>query len=118
MKKIIIPILFLIFIFFSSNIDKDSFINTKWQLEGPSYAVIYFKHDHTFWHYFQSQSHTDSIMLCKWELKNGKLCFFNDSDKFSKSFYLEIISCGKYDMTIKDTRKNELIKYHRKDIEN
>jgi len=119
MKKVItIPLLLLAFILLASNTNKNSMfksiIGVKWRVDNPAVTTtVCFKKDGTFWHYY-ANGVADSLMFCKWNVENDKLYLFDDGHVDLKFFYIEVVSLEKNHMTIKDTRKNEYIKFLKK----
>lgn len=118
-KAITIPLLLIAFFLLSSSTNTKSTINSitdiKWCIDNPSATtLICFKKDGTFWHYY-ANSKADSLMFCRWDVENGNLCLFDGDEKNGLKFLrVKIISCEKDCMTIKDTRKNEYIKFLKK----
>jgi len=117
-KAITLPLLLIAFFLLSSSTSKNSIIKSiidvKWRVDNPDVTTtVCFKKDGTFWHYYQNTI-ADSLMFCKWNVEGDKIYLFADGGIDLKFFYIEVISSKNNSMTIKDTRKNEYIKFLKK----
>jgi hypothetical protein len=118
-KSITLPLLLIAFILLSSSTNKKSIINSivgiKWHVDNSkSTTSICFKKDGTFWHYY-SNLDVDSLMFSRWGVDGDKMYLFDENKESDlKHIYIQIVSCEKDCMTIKDMKKNEYIKFLKK----